>query len=100
MWSAEISTGDCLKDLVAARRFKTELYSTTRISGIRIAVATARSGQVPIWCHLLRQNLMGHTSPAVLWRHYHRAVTQKHAAAFWSIEPPKVSGKTIRFVAA
>ncbi len=45
-------------------------------------------------------NLMGHTSPAMLWRHYHKAVTQKHAAAFWSIEPPKVSGKTIRFVAA
>jgi integrase len=45
-------------------------------------------------------NLMGHTSPAMLWRHYHRAVTQKHAAAFWSIEPPKVSAKTIRFVAA
>ena len=37
---------------------------------------------------------------AMLWRHYHRAMTQKHAAAFWSIEPPKVSGKTIRFVAA
>jgi hypothetical protein len=36
----------------------------------------------------------------MLWRHYHRAVTQKHAAAFWSIEAPKVSGKTIRFVAA
>ena len=45
-------------------------------------------------------NLMGHTSPAMLWRHYHKAVTQKHAAAFWSIEPPKVNGKTIRFVAA
>jgi hypothetical protein len=45
-------------------------------------------------------NLMGHTSPAMLWRHYHKAVTQKRAAAFWSIEPPKVSGKTIRFVAA
>src|SRR5207248_218252 len=41
-------------------------------------------------------NLMGHTSPAMLWRHYHKAVTQKHAAAFWSIEPPKVSGKTLR----
>ena len=45
-------------------------------------------------------NLMGHTSPAMLWRHYHRAVTQRRAAEFWSIEPPKVSGKTIRFVAA
>jgi len=31
---------------------------------------------------------MGHTSPAMLWRHHHRAVTQKHAAAFWKIEPP------------
>jgi len=45
-------------------------------------------------------NLMGHTSPAMLWRHYHRAVTQKHAAAFWKIVPPKVDSKTIRFVAA
>ena len=25
---------------------------------------------------------------AMLWRHYHRAVTQKHAVAFWKIEPP------------
>ena len=45
-------------------------------------------------------NLMGHTSPEMLWRHYHKAVTQKQAAEFWKIEPPKVSGKTIRFVAA
>ena len=45
-------------------------------------------------------NLMGHTSPAMLWRHYHKAVTQKQASEFWKIEPPKVSGKTIRFVAA
>ena len=45
-------------------------------------------------------NLMGHTSPAMLWRHYHRAVTQRHAAAFWKIGPPKVDSKTIRFVAA
>jgi integrase len=45
-------------------------------------------------------NLMGHTSPAMLWRHYHRAVTQKQAKEFWKIEPPKIDGKTIRFVAA
>jgi integrase len=46
-------------------------------------------------------NLMGHTSPAMLWRHYHRAVTQRNAAAFWKIgPPPKTAGKTIRFVAA
>jgi len=32
--------------------------------------------------------LMGHPSPAMLWRHYHRAVTQKQAKAFWKIEPP------------
>jgi hypothetical protein len=43
---------------------------------------------------------MGHTSPAMLWRHYHRAVTQKNAASFWKIEPPKIDGKTIQFVAA
>src|SRR5438874_8339314 len=45
-------------------------------------------------------NLMGHTSPAMLWQHYHRAVTQRHAAAFWKIEPPKIEGKTVRFIAA
>jgi integrase/recombinase XerD len=44
-------------------------------------------------------NLMGHTSPAMLWRHYHRAVTQQNATEFWKIEPPKIDGKTIRFVA-
>ncbi len=31
---------------------------------------------------------MGHTSPAMLFRHYHRAVTDKQAKAFWKIEPP------------
>jgi hypothetical protein len=36
---------------------------------------------------------------AMLWRHYHRAVTQRRTAEFWKIEPPKVDGKTIRFVA-
>jgi integrase len=45
-------------------------------------------------------NLMGHTSPAMLWKHYHKAVTQKQAAEFWKIEPPKFDGKTIRLVAA
>jgi integrase len=45
-------------------------------------------------------NLMGHTSPAMLWRHYHKAVTQKNAAAFWKIEPPKIGAKVIRLVAA
>lgn len=34
-------------------------------------------------------NLMGHTSPAMLWRHYHRAVTQKQAREFWKIKPPR-----------
>jgi integrase len=35
-------------------------------------------------------NLMGHTSPEMLWRHYHKAVTQNQAKAFWRIEPPPV----------
>lgn len=34
-------------------------------------------------------NLMGHTSPEMLWRHYHRAVTKKNAVAFWRIGPPR-----------
>jgi integrase len=45
-------------------------------------------------------NLMGHTSPEMLWRHYHRAVTQKHAKGFWKIEPPPLkSRKIVRLVA-
>jgi len=45
-------------------------------------------------------NLMGHTSPAMLWRHYHRAVTQKHSKEFWKIGPPPTrSKKIIRMVA-
>jgi integrase len=44
--------------------------------------------------------LMGHTSPEMLWRHYHRAVTQKQAKAFWKIEPPtKSKSKIVRLVA-
>ncbi len=46
-------------------------------------------------------NLMGHTSPEMLWRHYHKAVTQKQAKAFWKIEPPHVKSKSkiIQFAA-
>ena len=44
-------------------------------------------------------NLMGHTSPAMLFRHYHRAMTQKHAASFWKIEPPKSRGNIVSFAA-
>jgi hypothetical protein len=37
----------------------------------------------------------------MLWRHYHRAVTQKQAAAFWKIEPPTRSkSKIIAMVTA
>ncbi|MEY2510593.1 MAG: hypothetical protein QOE26_1356 [Verrucomicrobiota bacterium] len=38
-------------------------------------------------------NLMGHTDPTMLFRHYNRAVTKKDAAAFWAIEPPSRSAK-------
>ncbi|HCX30028.1 MAG TPA: hypothetical protein DHU55_09715 [Blastocatellia bacterium] len=41
-------------------------------------------------------NLMGHTSPEMLWRHYHKAVTQKQAKTFWKIEPPSGSSKIVR----
>ena len=45
-------------------------------------------------------NFMGHTSPQMLWRHYHRAVTQKQAKAFWKIEPPaKSKSKIVRLAA-
>ena len=39
--------------------------------------------------------LMGHTSPQMLWRHYHKAVTQKHANGFWKIEPPRDRSRKI-----
>ena len=45
-------------------------------------------------------NLMGHTSPEMLWRHYHKAVTRKQAEAFWKIEPPtKTKSKIVRLAA-
>jgi len=45
-------------------------------------------------------NLMGHTSPEMLWRHYHKAVTQKQAKEFWKIEPPtKSKSKIVRLAA-
>jgi integrase len=40
-------------------------------------------------------NLMGHTSPEMLWRHYHKAVTQKQAKGFWKIEPPRYKSRKI-----
>ena len=40
-------------------------------------------------------NLMGHTSPEMLWRHYHKAVTQKQAKGFWKIEPPRDRSRKI-----
>ena len=35
-------------------------------------------------------NLMGHTSPTMLFKHYNRAVTQRNAEAFWDIRPPRI----------
>jgi integrase len=40
-------------------------------------------------------NLMGHTSPEMLWRHYHRAVTQKQAKSFWKLDPPRYKSRKI-----
>ncbi|MFZ3375824.1 MAG: site-specific integrase [Chthoniobacterales bacterium] len=37
---------------------------------------------------------MGHTSPDMLFKHYEKAVTQKHARAFWKIEPPRTESKS------
>jgi integrase len=34
-------------------------------------------------------NLMGHTSPSMLFKHYNRAVTQRNAREFWAIRPPR-----------
>jgi integrase len=39
--------------------------------------------------------VMGHTSPEMLWRHYHKAVTQKQANGFWKIEPPRYRSRKI-----
>jgi integrase len=43
-------------------------------------------------------NLMGHTSPHMLWRHYNKAVTQKQAKAFWQIEPPSIKRAKTKIV--
>lgn len=34
---------------------------------------------------------LGHTSPAMLWKHYHQAVTTKDAKQFWSLYPRRKS---------
>jgi len=41
-------------------------------------------------------NLMGHTDPTMLFRHYNRAVTKSQGAAFWAIDPPSLFGKRKR----
>jgi integrase len=41
-------------------------------------------------------NLMGHTSPDMLWKHYHQAVTGKQARQFWRIAPPKFEEQIAR----
>jgi integrase len=38
---------------------------------------------------------LGHTSPTMLWKHYHRASTKKDAAFYWSITPADVKGKIV-----
>ena len=39
---------------------------------------------------------MGHSSTAMLWKHYHRASKRKDADAFWKIEPaPTTGGKIV-----
>jgi len=44
--------------------------------------------------------LMGHTSSKTLWKHYHKAVTQKQAKTFWKIEPPPLlKSKIVPFAA-
>ena len=45
-------------------------------------------------------NLMGHTSPEMLFRHYNKAVTRKQAKGFWKIEPPSTKSKIIAMAAA
>ena len=44
--------------------------------------------------------LMGHTSPDMLWRHYHRAVTKRQARGFWNINPPPLTRSKIVSIAA
>jgi integrase len=39
-------------------------------------------------------NLMGHSSPAMLWRHYNKAVTQREAAYFWKSNRQRATGKS------
>lgn len=44
---------------------------------------------------------VGHTNPAILFRHYYRMMTEQDAKAFWSIRPPKSASpkNVIRMVA-
>jgi hypothetical protein len=40
--------------------------------------------------------LSGHTSPDVMWRHYHRGTTENEAKKFWAITPPKSADNIIQ----
>jgi integrase len=39
--------------------------------------------------------MVGHTSPAMLWKHYYKAVPKSEAEKFWNIRPPKAAANII-----
>jgi integrase len=43
--------------------------------------------------------MMGHTTTAMLWKHYHKAAKKREAEKYWSIKPPS-KRKVIEFAAA
>jgi integrase len=44
-------------------------------------------------------NLMGHTSPDMLWKHYQKAVMRKQARLFWRIAPPPIKATKSKIIA-
>jgi integrase len=42
----------------------------------------------------------GHTNPDTMWKHYHRALTEAEAKAFWAIQPPMENKNIISMSAA
>ncbi|MEO7165921.1 MAG: tyrosine-type recombinase/integrase [Chthoniobacterales bacterium] len=77
-----------------ARNLRTRLRSVRNAAGIEKWPQDApRRTYASCWLAVHNDvnrlnNMMGHTSPAMLWKHYHRAVTQRQAGEFWKIEPP------------
>jgi integrase len=87
--------GRIVGDVTPGLNLRTRLREVRRAAGLErwpqdAPRRTFASCWLAMYADVNRLNyLMGHTSPEMLWRHYHKAVTQKHARGFWKIEPPR-----------